>query len=248
LQLLPFGEPFKASAFDCADVYEHILSAAVLLNKAEALLDVEKLHRPLASADDLGRHAAETTATAATRAAGTTRAAAEAAATAAGATAAAAVAITATAAAKPVAAATEAVTAKIARGRETVIPAAKRIEAIFTETVALVASAPASPIVTHRSVCTLPHCPLSIAPMSWTVSRTGHRRAEFLIRCARVCDIAHKRLLCERNYRLAAGVHCQPFRECLCEAAHLGMTGATPTLESRTNHERFSPAYRKYAC
>nr|WP_230959447.1 hypothetical protein [Erythrobacter donghaensis] len=144
----------------------------MLLDEAETLLGIEELHRALAGADDLGGHAAETaaTATAAARAARAT--AAEAAATAARTTAAAAVAITTTATAEPVAAtATEAVTAsepvaaEIA-GRKTVIPAAKRIEAIFAETVALVAAAPASPIVTHRSTRTLPHCPSSYAPMS----------------------------------------------------------------------------------
>jgi hypothetical protein len=145
---------------------EHVLTAAFLLDEAKALLGVEEFHCALAGADDLRGHAAETATTTAT---GTTRTAAKA--TAARATTAATVAITATAATKSVAATPEAVTApepvaaEIAR-RETIIPAAERIEAIFTETVALVAAAPASPIVTHRSIRTLPHCPSSNAPMS----------------------------------------------------------------------------------
>ena len=55
-------------------------------------------------------------------------------------------------AAEPVATA-KPVAAEITRGRKTVIPAAKRIEAIFAETVALVAAAPASPttLQSHRA-------------------------------------------------------------------------------------------------
>ncbi|GAB4471919.1 MAG: hypothetical protein OHK0018_01730 [Erythrobacter tepidarius] len=131
---------------------EDIVSAAFLLDEAEALLDVEELHDAPAGADDLGRHAAEAAATA-----GATQAATAAA----------------RAATSKAIAAAKAIAAKVARGQKTVIPAAKRIEAVFAETVALVAAAPASPIVTHISEHTLPYCPTSNVPMAWTVSRTG---------------------------------------------------------------------------
>ena len=93
--------------------------------------------------------------------------------------------------AEPVATATETVssTAEITWRREPVIPTTKRIEPIFAETVALVAAAPASPIVTHISECTLPHCPSSNVPVAWTVSRTahicaGHGYRSALVRCS----------------------------------------------------------------
>ncbi len=83
-QFLTFSETFKACALDLADMDEHVLSAAFLLDKAEALASIEELHGALAGTNDLGRHTATTAA--ATRAAETTAAAtgtAEAAATAA---------------------------------------------------------------------------------------------------------------------------------------------------------------------
>jgi hypothetical protein len=153
LELLALSEAFKAGTFDRADVHKHIFAAAFLLDEAEAFLGVEELHRALASADDLRRHAAETAASSAAAARATGAARTTAAATRAAATAEAITAAT----AETVAAAAEAVTAsaKITRGRVTIVTAAKRIKTIFAKTVALVAAAPASPIVTHRSTRTL---------------------------------------------------------------------------------------------
>src|SRR5690606_32354787 len=39
-ELLPFAEPFESGALDGADVDEHVLTAAFLLDEAEALLSV----------------------------------------------------------------------------------------------------------------------------------------------------------------------------------------------------------------
>jgi hypothetical protein len=189
-------------------VDEDIFAATILLDEAETLLAVEELYGALAGADDLGRHAAETAATCAATAAaaGATRAAAEATAAALTAAAAAAEAITAPAAAAETVTTTKPVASEIAGGRKSVIPAAKRIETFFAETVALVAAAPASPIVTHISERTFAHRPSSIAPMAGTVNRTGHRRAESLDRSALMLRlIAHKELLCERFYREGSG-------------------------------------------
>jgi len=176
LQFLPFGEAFKPGTFHSADMNEDVFAATFLLDEAEAFLDVEELHDALASADDLGWHtgktaAACTAARAAARATGATRPTARTWRTA--------------ASTKPVTAATEAVSSEFARRRKTIAIAAKRIEAFFAKAVALVAAAPASPIVTHRSVRTLSHRPSSYVPVTWTASRTGHRRAELDTRCAR---------------------------------------------------------------
>jgi hypothetical protein len=136
---------------------EHVFTAAFLLDKAEALVRVEELYRSLASADDLGRHSAATraTKTASTRAAEST-----------------ALAITAEAAApaaKPVAAA-EAITATTA----------KRIEALFTKPVALVAAPPAAPsIKTHKPARTFVS-PLNNRPGSTDESRrTAKESAQY---------------------------------------------------------------------
>jgi hypothetical protein len=203
LKLLPFGETFQTGTFDSADVNEHIFTATILLDETEALLGVEELHRTLAGTNDLGWHArgaAEAAATTA-RATWATRATATGAARAA-----AAEAVTA-ATAKTIAAAAETVTttAEFARWRKAIIPAAKRIKTFFAKTVALVAAAPASPIVTHKSVRTLPHCPSSNVPAAGTASRAGHRRAELANRCAHHPFIAHNELLCEQFYRRRKG-------------------------------------------
>src|SRR5690606_16989888 len=68
-ELLPLAQTFEAGALDGADMDEHVLTAAFLLDEAEAFLSVEELDRALAGADDLCRHAAETAATATTAAA-----------------------------------------------------------------------------------------------------------------------------------------------------------------------------------
>ena len=154
-QFLPFAEAREPGAFDRADVHEHVLAAALLLDEAETLLAIEELDRAFAGPDDLGGHArsaATTTAAETTAAAATAKAAAvaapEAAAAAAETTPAAAV--TAAAVAAPEATASEpaAVTAKAAPWRAT-----ERIERVFAEPVALVATttpfAPAAFVVTH---------------------------------------------------------------------------------------------------
>jgi hypothetical protein len=204
LKLLPFGETFQTGTFDSADVNEHIFTATILLDETEAFLGVEELHRALAGANDLGWHARSAAEAAATTARATGTARATAAARAARGTA--AEAITAPTA-KTIAATAETVTttAEFARWRKAIIPAAKRIKTFFAKTVALVAAAPASPIVTHKSVRTLPHCPSSNVPTAGTASRAGHRRAELANRCAHHPFIAHKELLCEQFYRQRKG-------------------------------------------
>jgi hypothetical protein len=127
-----------------------------------------------------------------------------------------------TATAETIAAATE-----IARRRKSVIPAAKRIEAFFAETVALVAAAPASPIVTHISERTLPHCPSSNVPVARTVSRTGHRRPELVDRSALILQfIAHKELLCERFYRDSGASRASQGRAIAADACAMGPSWA----------------------
>ena len=138
-ELLALGEAFEARALDRADVDEHVLTAAFLLNEAEAFVRVEELDHALAGSDDLrGHSAAAAAAASAEPAAAATVAAAEAAASTAATT-------------EPVAAtAAEAVTA----ATEPVAAAAtarKRIETLFAETVPLVAATAATPsIETHK--------------------------------------------------------------------------------------------------
>jgi hypothetical protein len=48
-------------------------------------------------------------------------------------------------------------------GRKAFATSTKRIETVFAESVALVPTAPTSPIVTHNLVRTLSHCPPSDA-------------------------------------------------------------------------------------
>ncbi len=218
-KLLSFGQTFQASTFDRADVHENVLAPAFLLDKAKALLAVEELDDSFAGTDHLRGHPGETAAAGtATQAAWATRAAATGSAA------------RRTAAAKAITAAAEtiAAAAEFTRRRKTVIPAAERIETIFAETVALVAAAPASPIVTHKSERTLPHCPSSSVPVAWTVSRTGHRRSELneLERTFRPTHSAQRVALrtilqgCIGNRKRLGNL---AGRECLCVPSLLGM-------------------------
>lgn len=135
-ELLPFGQTFKTSALNRADVNEHILAARILLDEAESLVRVEELDRALALANDLRGHSATT-------AAGPTWC-----------TAAAAEAIAATRR-------TAITTAEAARARcaeaistaaETVTATHEWIETVLAETVPLVpALAATSSIETHKS-------------------------------------------------------------------------------------------------
>jgi hypothetical protein len=147
-ELLTFGKPFEARAFDSADVDEYVLAAVFPLDEAEALAGIEELDSSLALANDLGRHsAAGTTAAAAAEAAATTTAAAAAEAAAATAAAASkAAAATAAAAAEPVTA------AKTISATEPIAAAHEGVEALFSEAVSLVASPSATPsIKTHTA-------------------------------------------------------------------------------------------------
>jgi hypothetical protein len=149
LEFLTFSETFKPSTLNRADVDEYVLTTGFLLNKAEAFLAVKEFDCAFASADDLSGHTVETAASAS---ATTAAARATAPTTEWAATETAAITI---AAAKTVttASAAEAISAtiisEVARGWKT-ISAAKWIEAILAETVALILAAPTSPIVTHN--------------------------------------------------------------------------------------------------
>ena len=146
-KFLTFGQAFKTSAFDLADVNEDVFAATFLLDEAEALSSIEELHDAFAGADYLRRHSAAATTSAAAWAAEAATTATAAIATAeAIATAATAEAIT--AAAEPVATATE----TIITTAKTVAAATKGIEAIFADAVPLVASPAATPSVkTHET-------------------------------------------------------------------------------------------------
>ena len=150
-QLLSFGQAFQASAFDCADVYEHIFATVFTLDEAKTFLSVEKLHHALAGADHLSRHPATAAASAAT---GTAEAATTAAAARAAEAAAITAAETATIAAAEAATITAAETTAITTTEATTTTAAETtvgIEIVFAETVALVASATPPSIKTHRN-------------------------------------------------------------------------------------------------
>ena len=141
-ELLTFAQPFKAGAFDRADVDEHVLTTTILLDEAEALLTVEEFHGAFASSDDLRGH--PVAAAEATAAAATTVTAAEATATIAAAEAA-------TTATKAIAATAETIAAaKVITVAETTRRTAERIETILPEAVALVPSATAPFVVTHN--------------------------------------------------------------------------------------------------
>jgi hypothetical protein len=138
LQLLTFSETLETRTLDLANVDEHVLTALIALDEAEAFLGVEELDLALAGPDDLRRHAA------AARAARGTVAASEPAAI----PAALAVAAEAVAAAEAVtaASATPVVTAETRRAA-----IRKRIETLLPETVPLVAPPAATTfIVTHE--------------------------------------------------------------------------------------------------
>jgi hypothetical protein len=174
-----------------------------LLDEAEAFLNVEKLDHALAGADDLRGHTGETaaacSAAACSAAAWATGAAGSAAAATWAARAAAAEAIT------PAAAETVTTTAEFARRRKAIVPAAKRIKTFFAKAVAFIFAAPTSPIVTHKSVRTLSHCPFLNAPMAGTASRTGHRRAELANRRARSCGYSAQRVALRTILPVSAG-------------------------------------------
>jgi acyl-homoserine lactone acylase PvdQ len=124
-------------------MHEDIFAASFLLNEAKAFLTIKELHSSLAGADNLGGHTAETaTATAAAWAA-------SAAAESITAARAAIIAKPAATAAKPI------LLTKIVAWGKRITAAAKWIEAIFTEPVALVPSAAAPSIVTHNLLRTL---------------------------------------------------------------------------------------------
>jgi hypothetical protein len=168
-ELLALGQPLKPGTFNRADVHEHILATGFLLNKAETLLGIEELDHAFAGADDLSGHTAET----ATGASTATSAAAWAAhTTTTWRTTATAEAIT---AAEPTAVISGALIAE-SPWRRKGIPTTKRIEAIFTEAVALVSAAPAPPIVTHKSIHTLSRrC--SVLRQRWKAVSHFQRRA-----------------------------------------------------------------------
>ncbi len=129
-QRLPFGQAGQAGLFDRTDVHEHVLAAVIADNKTKALLAIEKFYDPGAFTNDLGGHAAPSTAAATGRAAKAAAAAKTAAAT--------AEAIT--AATEPVATAAEAITT----ATKTVTTTKAAIESALAETIALVFATPAT--------------------------------------------------------------------------------------------------------
>jgi hypothetical protein len=145
---LAFCQTFETGTLNCADVNKDVFATIFALHEAETLLGIEELDDALALADDLGRHAAATAATARATEAATTAAAAWAATEAAAITAAETTATTA-AAAKAI------TTTKAVAAAETVATteaaARERIETFFAETVPLVATlAATSSIETHK--------------------------------------------------------------------------------------------------
>jgi len=154
-QLLPFAQAGQTGLFDGRDVNEYVLATIITDDEAEALLSIEEFNGALAFADDLGRHAAATTAGTATEA--TTATAAIATAT----TAAATKAITAAEAAAAEAVATAAIAAASATKAVTTAIVA---EAFFAKTVALVPAAlSAPPTIETHAVKIFPNSPLSFA-------------------------------------------------------------------------------------
>ena len=137
-KLLTFGQSFKASPLNRADVHEHIFSAIIALDEAEAFLGVEELYDAFAFANDLSRHTSAA-ASAATRAAKAAAAG--------------------TAAAITAAAEAAAITKTASPGRTATKPVAatttgcrKGIKPFFAETITLVApAATTSSIKTHKT-------------------------------------------------------------------------------------------------
>jgi hypothetical protein len=170
-------------------VHEHVLTAIVTDDEAEALLRIEEFDDAFAFADDLGRHSATTTTAAAAE-----TAAAAAAATATEATASAAVTAAAatTVAAATAAAVTESTTA-VAVATALLESATAEItttsEIVFAETIAFVATAPSAlaftpSVETHARpnfLCAL----IQTEPTRWAPGATGrcdsHTRTERLL-------------------------------------------------------------------
>lgn len=151
-ELLTFGKAGEASLLDSADMHEHVFAAIVTDDEAKTLLTVEELDGASAFSDDLGRHAAATTAAAAKTAATTAEAATT---TAAAAEAAAVTTAEATAIAAKAAAEATAIAAKTTAETAT-ITAKATTEIVAAETVALVLTAPAaaSSVKTHALLVT----------------------------------------------------------------------------------------------
>src|SRR5690606_27307197 len=131
-EFLPFGQPVQPGTFHLADMDKHVFPAIIPLDEAEALAGIEEFYLALASADDLHGHAAPRAAASATAAKTAT-----------------------------VLAAMPTIVAKAIPSLETVglvgrHPARnatlhERIETVFTDTVAFVASPPAPFVVTHET-------------------------------------------------------------------------------------------------
>ncbi len=170
-EFLPFGQTFKAGAFDRADVHKHILAAAFLLNEAETLVRVEELYHAFAGSNDLGRHSAATAASTATSAAA--EAAATTAAAAAEATAALAITTEAVSTAEPVSAAAT----------------AEGIKTFVAKSIALVAAPAAAPsIETHKPKRTF-DSPLKNRPGSVDESRrSATESGKIPLRCTSGID------------------------------------------------------------
>ena len=141
LQRLAFGQAFEPGALNRADVDEYVFAAFITLDEAKALARVEELYGAGTFTDHLSRHAAATRGTAAEAAATATT----------GATAETATVSTAKAAARRATKATAITAAKTVTTAKAITATRKRIEAVFTEPVALVtATAATSSIKTHK--------------------------------------------------------------------------------------------------
>ncbi|EHJ61166.1 hypothetical protein NSU_1938 [Novosphingobium pentaromativorans US6-1] len=128
-------------------MHEHIVTAFIALDEAEALCRIEKLYDATALTDDLGRHTAATRTAAATaaEAATTTAAAAEAAAARATATA-----VVTTAAEAITASAKTVATAEAIAASKSILPGEERIEIVLSKPIPLIASPSATTsIKTH---------------------------------------------------------------------------------------------------
>ena len=146
---LPFGQAFQSGTFDGTDMDEHVLAATILLDEAKTLLRVEEFYDAFAGPDDLGRH---TVATAASGSTASASAAAETAAAAIATTKAITASAKTVATAKPITA-TKTVTAAVAVAAKTA--SAERIEAVLSETIALIAAPSTAPfIITHSLIRT----------------------------------------------------------------------------------------------
>lgn len=159
LKLLTFGKAFEAGAFYRADMHEHILAALITLDEAETFGRVEELYSAAALANNLGWHAATTSATAA-EATAAARTTAEAATTAA----------IIAAAAETVATATKAIatTAETVTATETILSGEERVELVLSKPIPLVAAPSATTFIkTHLYERTFA-APLKYSPDAWT--------------------------------------------------------------------------------